>query len=196
MTEYKILFENNIYVTIESTYEINTYNKVGNGLTGGFKGVDLTFFENLQKYITDFQNYWHIPNNSLDYSIESLEIIDNIIIKCAEDENKWVKIPFPCIDFGAIHLLAIPKEVMYGIVAYVGEVIIKQIKGYWHLLEEEREAISGIRYKVINPIVMKENNTKFNFANMVMDLFTTGDDFLVAVRISVMIDDYRKKISH
>jgi hypothetical protein len=97
MTDYKILFENKDYVTVESLYEIITYDKVGGGSTGGFKGVvDADFIEKRQMYINTFQNYWQLPDTLLDYSTTSLEIIDNIIIKGQEDKTKWayVYVPF------------------------------------------------------------------------------------------------------
>jgi hypothetical protein len=163
MTDYKILFENKDYVTVESLYEIITYDKVGGGSTGGFKGVvDADFIEKRQIYINAFQNYWQLPDSLLDYSTTSLEIIDNIIIKGQEDKTKWAYIPFSKISSGRIHLLTIPKEAMYGIVAYVGEVIIKEANGYWYVKEEDHTVTIDIKQKFMPPLILGSNGFEFD----------------------------------
>jgi hypothetical protein len=51
---------------------------------------------------------------------------------------------------------------MYGIIAYVGEVISKEGNGHWHLKEEDHTITIDIKHKFMPPLILGSNGFEFD----------------------------------
>jgi hypothetical protein len=139
----KYLYEDDSLLVVEEALEINFYEKKSNGLISFPKGVSEEFFEKKDFYIKAFQSYWSIDDSVLNYKLKSLETLDTIIFDeyddTARNKIKWTRVSCSKLSLGFVSYLDIPLDAVWGLIAYIGEVIIHETDGYWTSREMQKK---------------------------------------------------------
>lgn len=139
----KYLYEDDSLLVVEGALCINFNRKPDGATITFFKGISEEFFEKKDFYIKAFQSYWSIDDSVLNYKLKSLETLDTIIFDeyddTARSKIKWIRVSCSKLPLGFVSYLDIPRDAVWGLMAYIGEVIIHETDGYWTSREMQKK---------------------------------------------------------
>ncbi|MDX1902849.1 MAG: hypothetical protein SFU27_01725 [Thermonemataceae bacterium] len=186
---YEILHQSDFDIIVKDNFMITHFRKRDNNqdvesnfsiIYSCYYGVDKEFIDNKDAYIKELMDYCGFDADVLNYTMESLYALDEIYEKA---NNKIVK--FPNLFIKYLLFLDIPKNVVWGMIAYAGEVVIKATKGNWVLKKEEYHfSVGDIKISSYIPYIYgKKKEDEYLIFHLVLRLFEDCEDFYLAPRI-------------
>ncbi|MDX1905233.1 MAG: hypothetical protein SFU27_13850 [Thermonemataceae bacterium] len=175
---YEILYKSDSEIIFKDNFMVRHFEKNGDSIfsdLGVFLGVHDNFISNKDAYINDLIDYSGFDANKLNYTPKSLYMLDETYKK-ANSFKKRVK--FPNLFIEDYLFLDIPENVVWGMIAYTGEVVIKETKGNWVLKKEEYHfSVGNIKIYSYIPYVYGKKGDKYPILQLVLLLFEDCGEF-------------------